>query len=149
MRPELPHARVPHTERTTETDLAVPSLGRAFRLMGRALRLQCPHCGKGRVLRSWSAVRERCSVCNFRFERSSDNYFAGAMLANLLIAEVLFAIALVSVLLATWPEVPWTLLQYGGAAAMLLLPVVMYPVSKVVWLAGDLLIRPATPQECA
>jgi hypothetical protein len=32
---------------------------------------------------------------------------------------------------------------------MVLLPVLLYPFSKVLWLAGDTLIRPVTPEELA
>lgn len=143
------HEPVPVTERTTETPLVVPSLGRTLHIMGRALRLRCPHCGKGKVLDGWAHVRERCSACGFRFERSSDHYFAGAMLTNIIIAELIFVAALVVTLRVTWPEVPWDLLQYGGAAAMIILPIALYPFSKVTWLAADVLIRPATSDELA
>lgn len=141
------HEPVPVTERTTETPLVVPSFGRTLRIMGRAFRLRCPHCGKGRVLDGWAHVRERCSACGFRFERSSDHYFAGAMLTNIIIAELIFVVALVATLMVAWPDVPWDLLQYGGAAAMIVLPIALYPFSKVTWLASDVLIRPVTKEE--
>ena len=146
--PDRDHAPVPETERTTESALMVPSIGRTLRVLGRAFRLRCPNCGRGKVLSGWAGVRERCSSCNFRFERSSDNYFAGAMLTNIIIAELLFVVILVITLMATWPNVPWTVLQYGGAAAMLVLPIVLYPFSKVTWLAADVLVRPVTTEEC-
>ncbi len=141
------HEPVPPTERTTETPLVVPSIGRTLRIIGRAFRFRCPHCGKGKVLEGWATVRERCASCGFRFERSSDHYFAGAMLTNIIIAELLFVLVLVLVLWATWPEVPWDWLQYGGAAAMVFLPIILYPFSKVTWLAADVLIRPVTKEE--
>jgi hypothetical protein len=100
-----------------------------------------------RVGRPWGAVRERCAACGFRFERSDDRYFAGAMLVNLISAELLFAIGFVAAILLTWPAVPWDALTYGGAAGMLLLPLLFYPVSKVLWLALDVLLRPVTRAE--
>ena len=99
------------------------------------------------MLQGWATVRERCASCNFRFERSSDHYFAGAMLTNIIIAELLFVVALVGTLWATWPDVPWDVLQYGGAAAMVILPIALFPFSKVTWLAADVLIRPVTQEE--
>ena len=145
--PDQRHEPVPPTERTTESALVVPSIARTLRITGRAFRFRCPHCGRGKVIRGWAGVRERCSGCGFRFERSSDNYFAGAMLTNIIIAELIFVVLLVGTLWATWPEVPWDLLQYGGAAAMVVLPIALYPFSKVTWLAADVLIRPVTPEE--
>ena len=73
----------------------------------------------------------------------------GAMFTNLAVAEGVFAIGFVAFLFATWPDVPWTALTYGGAALMLVLPILFYPVSKVLWLAVDVLVRPVTPAEVA
>ena len=47
----------------------------------------------------------------------------------------------------TWPRVPWSLLQYGAPAAMVLAPIILYPFSKLVWLAFDLVLRPAVPND--
>jgi uncharacterized protein (DUF983 family) len=146
-------ASLSRASRTTETALTIPSLGGVVRLAGRALRLRCPNCGRAPVLapwrvgRPWGAVRTRCEACRFRFERSDDRYFGGAMLVNLLIAELLFALGFVAAILLTWPDVPWDALTYGGAAGMLLVPLLFYPVSKVLWLTVDVLVRPVTSEE--
>lgn len=130
----------------------MPSLGRCLTLLGRAMRLRCPHCGGGKVLegwrlRCWGAVRERCSACGFRFQRSDDRYFAGAMLCNLLLAESLFAVGFITAVLLTWPDVPWDALTYGGAACLLVVNTTFYPVAKVLWLTMDVLVRPVTREE--
>jgi uncharacterized protein (DUF983 family) len=133
--------------RSTESALAIPSLGRAFTLLWRAIRLRCPHCGHGRVLAGWASVRERCDHCGLRFHRGDPEYFSGAMFANLIVSEGFFVISFAAALFLTWPNVPWDALTYVGVAVMALLPVVMYPVSKVVWLAMDTLVRPVTDDE--
>lgn len=139
--------------RTTESALTLPTVARSARLLGRFLRLRCPHCGDAPVLARWrvglpwGAVRQRCDACGFRFERSDDGYFAAAMLINLISAELLFAFSFAAAILVTWPEVPWDALTYYAAAAMLLLPVLFYPVSKLLWLTIDVLVRPVTPAE--
>ena len=69
------------------------------------------------------------------------------MLVNLLMAELLFFVSFVSGILLTWPNVPWDAFTYGGAAAMLFLPALLYPFSKVLWLAVDVLVRPVAPSE--
>jgi hypothetical protein len=51
------------------------------------------------------------------------------------------------VVLVTWPSPPWRLLQYGGIILMILAPVLFFPFSKTLFLAFDLLFRPATPEE--
>ena len=68
---------------------------------------------------------------------------------NIALAEGVFVIALIVTLAATWPRVPWSLLQYGAPAAMVLAPIVLYPFSRLTWLAFDLALRPATPNDFA
>jgi hypothetical protein len=51
--------------------------------------------------------------------------------------------------MVTWPDVPWTLLEWIGIPAMAVMPFLFYPVSKTVWLAFDLMFRPATEDELA
>lgn len=139
--------------RTTETALQMPSLASTVRTLGRAMRLRCPHCGRAPVLARWrpgtpwAAVRERCIACGFRYERSDDRYFSGAMFVNLMVAELLFALSFLAAILITWPDVPWDALTYGGAAAMVLIPALLFPVSKVVWLSVDVLVRPVSDDE--
>ena len=141
------------TPRTTESPLTMPSFGQTARVVARAFRLRCPQCGGGAVLaawrpgRPWGVVLPNCAQCCFRYERSDDRYFAGAMFVNLLSAELIFFVSFVSGILLTWPNVPWDAFTYGGAAAMLLLPALLYPVSKVFWLAADVLVRPVARSE--
>jgi hypothetical protein len=60
------------------------------------------------------------------------------MMFNIALAEGVFVILLVA---------PWTPLQYGAPAAMVLAPIVLYPFSKLVWLAFDLTLRPVVPND--
>jgi Protein of unknown function (DUF983) len=99
------------------------------------------------VLSSWHRFAPACPSCGLRLDRGEEDYFLGAYLFNLVAAELIFAIAFVAVLLATWPTPPWTLLEYGGALLAVLAPIGFYPFSKLLWLAFDLLLRPLTPEE--
>jgi len=47
----------------------------------------------------------------------------------------------------SWPTVPWTALTYLTPALMLVFMVLLYPISKVVWLTADVMLRPVTPEE--
>ena len=71
------------------------------------------------------------------------------MVFNIALAEGVFVLGLVVTLMVTWPRVPWSLLQYGAPAAMVLAPIILYPFSRLVWLAFDLALRPATPNDFA
>jgi uncharacterized protein (DUF983 family) len=119
----------------------------ALRLFGRALRLRCPNCGGGPIFRSWFRMREYCPVCGIPLERGEPGYQVGSYMFNIVASELVFAFLFILVLVVTWPDPPWQLLQYGGIALMVLAPFLLYPFSKTLFLAFDLLFRPATPEE--
>ena len=116
-------------------------------LVARALTLRCPNCGARGILASWFKLVPACPRCGLRPERGESDYFLGGMMFNIALAEGVFVLVLIVTLVVTWPRVPWSLLQYGAPAAMVLAPIILYPFSKLVWLAFDLSLRPATPNE--
>jgi hypothetical protein len=75
-------------------------------------------------------------------ERGEQDYFIGAMLFNLVLSELLFAGIFVAVLVVRWPAVPWDAIEVVAPLGMAAAPFVLYPVSKLLWLALDLLFRP-------
>ncbi len=122
--------------------------GGAWRGLLRALRLRCPRCGIGRLLRSWFSLREACAECGLRFERDEqEDYWLGAYTLNFIVTELIFALMLAVVLFATWPDPPWTAIIWIGVVQMCLTPILFYPFAKALWLAIDLLFRPARPED--
>lgn len=111
-------------------------------LFFRALRLRCPACGGRPIFLSWVRMCPSCPVCALRLERGEQGYWVGAYFFNLVAAEAVFAVGLVGVLLATWPDPPWRLLQYGTGVAMIAAPLLFFPFSKTLFLAFDLWCRP-------
>lgn len=114
-----------------------------FALFTRALRLRCPNCGTAGLFTSWYRMRDECLGCGIRTERGEDGYVVGAYMFNIVAAELVWAVLVSVTTLATWPNPPWSLLLYGGGALMLVLPFLFYPFSKTIFLAFDLLFRPA------
>jgi uncharacterized protein (DUF983 family) len=108
----------------------------------RAFRLRCPRCGGGPVVKSWFTMHERCPACGLRLDRGESGYQVGSYMVAMIMIELIFASMLVGILLATWPTPPWRLLQWGGVALMLLGPVVLFPLTKTLYLAFDLTFRP-------
>jgi uncharacterized protein (DUF983 family) len=104
-----------------------------LRLFGRALRLRCPNCGEGKMFSSWLRMRARCPVCGLKLERGEEGYQVGSYMFN--------------IVAATWPTPPWKLLEYGGIVMMVIAPLVFFPFSKTLFLAFDLVFRPATRDE--
>jgi len=92
-------------------------------------------------------MHERCEACGFRYERSDENYFQGAMVVNFLIGGFTFAASLLAVLVLSWPDVPWNGLTFGAPVVMVGFMVLLYPISKVVWLTVDVMLRPVTQEE--
>ena len=117
---------------------------RLLRLSLRALRNRCPNCGRGRVLASYFRLRHHCADCGLRFERGEGDYWIGAYVLNLVGSELVFATMLLVFLVVSWPDVPWDDVEYLCAAGVVLAPVLLYPVSKLLWLAADLAFRPPT-----
>ena len=112
-------------------------------MLGRALLLRCPRCGAGGVIRGWFKLQERCPRCAFPLERNEDrDYWLGGYTLNLVAAELLLALMMVVVVVARWPDVQWRFLQYGGVVLVILAPILLFPFSRVVWLAIDLILRP-------
>jgi uncharacterized protein (DUF983 family) len=122
-------------------------LGRALRLYGRALVLRCPHCGKGRIVKSWFRMHPRCPVCGIRTERGEEDFFLGSMMFNIILSEGLFIAFVIGLIIVQWPQVPWGFLQTWAILLMAAAPFLVFPWTKTLWLASDILIRPVTDEE--
>jgi uncharacterized protein (DUF983 family) len=113
----------------------------------RAILLRCPNCGQRGIFATWTQLRERCPHCGLRLHRGESDYFIGAYLLNLVAVELLFAIVLAIVVVITYPDTPWTLLQWGGLVLMIAGAFICYPFAKSIWLAFDLILRPLSEEE--
>ena len=129
------------------TDLAATIRPSPANAIGRALVLHCPNCGSGGILKSWFALEDRCPRCNLRLGRGEADYFLGAYVLSLVFLEIIFATMFLAVLLVTWPNPPWRLIQWGGAFLMLAAALIVYPFAKTLWLATDLIFRPVGKME--
>jgi uncharacterized protein (DUF983 family) len=137
-------------EMTSRGEIVMPRMRDVARDFGRALILHCPNCGGGGLLKTWFKLKPRCGKCGIRLDRGeSDDYFLGGMFFNIVLAELFFAIVLLIVVIVMWPNVPWAGVEYSLVIAMVLAPIVLYPVSRLMWLALDLLLRPPDATEMA
>ena len=90
-----------------------------------------------------------CPACGLRLDRGEPDYWLGAVLFNLIAAELLFAAGVLAVLLLTWPDPPWDGLIWGGIPVLVVFPILTYPVTKLLWLGFDLIFRPPTAKDFA
>ena len=108
----------------------------ARQAIGRAATRRCPRCGKGQLFRHWLKMLDACGNCQMRFERG-DGYWLGSMALNFAVTEVFFVAALVVLLVATWPDVPWTTVLFSVVAVNIVVPLAFYPFSRTIWVAVE------------
>jgi len=128
------------------TPTALPSS--TTRLL-RAFALHCPECGSGGLFRRWLWLQPRCPRCALKTDRGNRDHFVGAYLVNLIIAELIFAAGLGIWVLSVWPDVPWDRLEVVLVAAMVAAPLLLYPFTRTVWLAADLIFDPPRHEDRA
>ncbi|HEY0017565.1 MAG TPA: DUF983 domain-containing protein [Longimicrobium sp.] len=116
-------------------------------LFGRAARMRCPNCGGDRLPERWMKLKLKCGSCGMRTERGEEDYFLGGMMLNIVLAEGLLVVAALILAAATWPDVPWDLMLWGGLVLMVIAPFLFYPLSLCLWIAADLMVRPLTAGE--
>ena len=119
----------------------------APRLIGRALRRRCPLCGGSDLFTGWIEPKDACPRCQLKLNRGEGDFFLGAYTLNFIAAELLLGLFLLLGVMLSWPDVPWDLLLWVGAPLMVLGPVLFYPVSRTLWLAVDLAMRPPGPDD--
>ena len=108
--------------------------------LARAFRRRCPWCGGRGIFASWFELRPACPACGYRFARE-EGYWVGAMVVIMGLIEVVFGLLMVAVIGLTYPDVPWTPLLVVGLALMVVVPVMGYPLAKLLWIAIDLLVH--------
>lgn len=96
---------------------------------------------------SWFTVQERCENCTFRFERGESDYFIGAYTLHLIVAELIVVAIMLVWMIVTWPNVPWDGMVWGILGLSIVGITATYPFSRSLWLAIDLLFRPATADD--
>ena len=118
-------------------------------MLWRAARLRCPVCGKARLTDGWLKLKARCPECGLRVERGEEDFFLGGMMFNIALAEGVFGILFIGLVVGMWPDVPWRVLHVGGILLMIAMPFLFDPLSNTLWLAVELFFRPLTDEELA
>lgn len=112
-------------------------------MIARALAVSCPRCGGRALFESWFRLKSRCPRCALPLERGEQHdYWIGGMMFNIVLSEGLAVLVVGGTILLTWPDVPWNVAWIGAIALMLVAPFLLYPMSRLVWLAFDLIFRP-------
>jgi uncharacterized protein (DUF983 family) len=110
------------------------SADQALPIAGRALRLRCPRCGKGKFTRSWFHTNPRCDVCMMQFDRE-EGYWTGSIFVNLILAQFLIIGGMFYLMFGTALDL-WTSIGILAAGAIIF-PTFFHPFSRSIWLAMD------------
>ena len=111
-------------------------------MFARAMRRRCPVCGGGPLFANWLRMKDHCPTCGIRMRRGEDGYTLGALWFNLFLAELITTASFVTTLVRTWPNPPWDLLQIVGPVEAIVMPLLIWPFARTLFLAFDLGIRP-------
>jgi uncharacterized protein (DUF983 family) len=116
------------------------TLARVGHILGRALRLRCPRCGRSPLYAHYFRMHERCAACGLRYEREQ-GYFVGAIYINYAVTA---AVAVGGVLVLDW-TVGLTLAQQLalGVALGVLVPLVFFRHARSLWLVMNYLVAMA------
>jgi uncharacterized protein (DUF983 family) len=103
-------------------------------LIGRALRLRCPACGRAKLFRNWLSMNDPCPECGRKFDRAP-GYLLGAIYFNygataLLVVIFYFTFFLTKQL--TGKQLLWTLTAFS-----VLFPLWFFRYARALWIAFD------------
>jgi uncharacterized protein (DUF983 family) len=123
-------------------DLPQDTWSRFLVSMRRALTRHCPYCGSPGIYDSYFALRERCPRCGVQFERE-EGYFLGAYALNLVVAEFLgLGLAIVLIFGTDLRNLQLVWQEVIAVALAIAFPVALFPFSRTVWIAMDLVFHP-------
>ena len=140
--PETRTRRLPPQARPTADQLGLAPR----RLLWRGAIGRCPVCGGRHLFRRWFSMAEDCPRCGFHFERV-EGHWIGAIAVNTVLVMGAMFVVLMSVSLISFPDPPPRALIFIEVAIAGLGPIVVFPTSRTLWTAMDLLMRPLTPGE--
>jgi uncharacterized protein (DUF983 family) len=109
-----------------------------IRVLERCLKLRCPACGKTSIVERPFHIRHHCPECMSLYKRE-DGFFVGAILANVVITELvilLYCFFMLLVIGAKYESVLVVLLIVA-----LVFPVAFYHHSWSFWLGFDYLVE--------
>jgi uncharacterized protein (DUF983 family) len=117
----------------------VPTAGRIF---VRALLKRCPWCGNPKIFKHWLRIRERCPWCGLRFDREEGAWLVSITI-NYGVTAIGWIVLFVVTLVVSLPHVDVPLLAATSVAEIVGVTLLVYPFSKTVTAAADLLVHGA------
>src|SRR6266850_2292285 len=104
----------------------------------RSLLLRCPACGQSRIIDRPFRIKHHCPICRSLFKRE-EGFFVGAILANVMMTELVILITCVIWLMLIGSNYETVLA--GLFIVAVVFPVAFYHHSWSFWLGFDYLIE--------
>lgn len=103
-------------------------------------------CGHGKLFRGWLRMLPTCPGCGLRFQRAPGHWL-GSWFLNICVVQATLVVAIIAVVLATWPARLSTVAVAAVASVAIVVPVAFFPFSRTIWTAIDLVMRPLEVDE--
>ncbi|MBM46520.1 MAG: DUF983 domain-containing protein [Acidimicrobiaceae bacterium] len=119
-----------------------------MKTLWRGLTLACGVCGRRGLFTTWGmfAMVEDCPNCGLHFERM-EGHSLGAVAVNTVVSSALVLTVVSLALVVFGTDVSTSFLLLIAAPIGLIFPILFDPVSRTLWNALELLMRPAQPDE--
>ena len=115
-------------------------------LLMRGLVRRCPLCGSGSLFTHWAVMREACPRCELHFERV-EGHWIGAIGLNTVVSAAALLVVVAAGTALTAPDIPFVPLLTAATLTALITPILFHPVSRTLWTAIDLAVRPIDADE--
>ena len=116
------------------------------RLLRRGIACRCPLCGGGGLFHRWFTIVERCPRCGFPLERV-EGHWLGALGMNTMVSFTAVMVAVIVGFIVSYSDESPTAAVVGIVATAIVVPLLFFPVSKTLWSAIDLAMRPLEPED--
>ena len=115
-----------------------PPVSSPVTMFRRAILLSCPMCGKRpSTMRRWMGHRDRCPSCGIRWHREH-GFELGPIALNVVFTFFTLGVTMIIAFVATAPDFPVAKLTIGMIAGAIVVPLVYYPFTFLLWQAFDL-----------
>jgi uncharacterized protein (DUF983 family) len=103
-------------------------------------------CGAGNLFRHWVQMAEVCPGCGLHFQRIPGHWL-GSWFLNVLVVQVAVVAVLIVGVATTFPDTPMVPIAAIGLVVAVVVPLAFFPISRTLWTAIDLAMRPLTFDE--
>ncbi|MFT5531164.1 MAG: hypothetical protein ACI91O_001181 [Candidatus Poriferisodalaceae bacterium] len=108
----------------------------------------CPVCGQRHLFQRWRRMVADCPNCGLHFERI-EGHWLGAVATNTVMSAIVVMATIVIALIVTLPDASGFTLLLIAAPVAIIAPPLFFPLSKTIWTAVDVRLRPLEPGEAS